>query len=288
MTQPQQPHVLAGIDGSAISGAVADYAAWIADRVQAPLKLLHNIEHREPPAATSLSGSIGLGSQQQLLEELTEIEAKRSRILLEQGKQMLEEAAQRARQQGVEQAILCQRHGGLTETLIELEDNIRVLVLGVRGETHEHQPHKLGTQIETVIRSLHKPILVVNHAFERPDRIMLAYDGSQAAQKALDMLCTSPLYKGMHCHLVQVTAKDSSTAALLDKAEQRLADAGLTVVSSLLHGVAEVELLKYQQQHAIQMIVMGSFGHSRLRDILLGSFTLKMLLQARIPLLLLR
>lgn len=287
MSQSEKNLVLAGIDGSAISAAVADYAAWIARRVDVPLKLLHNLEHREPPAAADLTGSIGLGSREHLLEELTELEARRSKILLEQGKHMLEAANERVKVAGIDSAQLCQRHGSLTETLVEMEAHIRVLVLGVRGEDHQSDDG-LGHHIESIIRALHKPILIVNQEFAEPQRIMLAYDGSEAAEKALDYLLTSPLYKGMDCHLVHVTKDDAKADKLLGDAAERLQQAGLKVVTAKLHGDAEQQLLSYQQEQDIQMIVMGSFGHGRLREMLLGSFTLKMLNHASIPLLLLR
>lgn len=79
--------VLACIDGSTLSEAVCDYAAWIAQRVDAPLKLLHVIDHHPETAATlDLSGNIGLGSREQLLEQLTAVEQQRSKLRLQQGK----------------------------------------------------------------------------------------------------------------------------------------------------------------------------------------------------------
>ncbi len=81
--------VLACIDGSQYSAAVCDYAAWISLGLEAPLTLLHNIEHSANVTSPDLSGTIGLGSQEALLEELTSIEAQRSRLLLEQGKLLL-------------------------------------------------------------------------------------------------------------------------------------------------------------------------------------------------------
>ncbi|MDF2178369.1 universal stress protein [Aliiglaciecola sp. CAU 1673] len=288
MQQPMQNMVLAGIDGSSISGAVADYAAWIAKTVGSPLAFLHNIEQSPSPAVADLSGSIGLGSREHLLDELTELEAKRGKLLVTQGKMMLSQAVERAAQNGVTGAESCQRHGPLTETLVEWEDHIRVLVLGVRGELHDGQSGKLGNQLETIIRSLHKPVLVVNRNFQVPKRIMLAYDGSEAAGKALDMLCTSPLYKGMQCHLVYACRQGRQPGNLLIEAKARLQNAGLEVISAKLDGSPEQQLLVYQQAEDIQLMVMGSFGHSRLREMILGSLTLKMLTQSNVPLLMLR
>jgi len=119
-------YVLACIDGAALSTAVCDYAAWIASRVQAPVKLLHNLEHRPQAAVADLSGSIGLGSQEELLEELTRVEQERSRLLMQKGKLMLKAAEERVHADGVEQVECWQRHGSLQESLIENEQDIRV------------------------------------------------------------------------------------------------------------------------------------------------------------------
>jgi nucleotide-binding universal stress UspA family protein len=285
MTEQKDPLVLSCIDGSRYSGAVCDYAAWIAGRTGAPVKLLHNIERVSTPAVADLTGSIGLGSQEELLEELANLEQQRSKLLLEQGRQMLERARTRTSDAGAERVLTCQRHGSLVESLVELEDHIRVLVLGIRGEEHEQQNRGLGAQLESIVRSLHKPILVVNREFKTPRSIMLAYDGSEAARKALDMVASSPVFKGIECHLVHVG--DGAQSVLMEGAEA-LSHGGISVISANLQGKTVDALIAYQQQHDIDLTVMGAFSHSKLRDLLLGSVTAKMLLGTNQPLLLLR
>ncbi|OAH99973.1 universal stress protein UspA [Methylomonas methanica] len=281
--------VLAGIDGSSLSNAVCDYAAWIAQKVDAPLKLLHSIDHH--PEATDhsdLTGNIGIDSRDHLMDELTQLEQQRSKLRLQQGKQLLQAARERVMQAGILDPITNQRHGSLVESLIELENDVRVLVIGVRGKVHDNQPDKIGAKLESIIRSLHKPILVVNAEFKAPERIMLAYDGSQTAEKALDMVANSPLYKGLVCHLVCVS-QDEGKGQLLEVATNKLQLAGgIEVIAKKLVGKPEQVLCDYQEQHAIDMTVMGAFGHTRIRDWLLGSFTVKMLTNSRKPLLLLR
>lgn len=296
MENTQQKHtqqlVLACIDGSAISSAVCDYAVWIAQRVGAPLKLLHNIEHQETPVTSDLTGNIGLGSQEHLLEDLTKLEQQRSKLLMQQGKLMLETAKQRAQQSGIADPITVQRHGSVAESLIDLEDDIHVLVLGVRGADHEKQQEKIGSHLEMMIRAIHRPILVVNDEFKTPETIMLAYDGSEAAEKVVDMVAKSPLYKGFTCHLVCVnknTENAENADKLLQQASEKLAKAsGLTLITASLSGKADQELCAYQEKHAIDLTIMGAFSHTRLREMLLGSFTIKMLVNTKKPLLLLR
>ncbi|HSP85383.1 MAG TPA: universal stress protein, partial [Psychrobacter sp.] len=68
-----QQHILACIDGSAVTESVCDYAAWYASRLGLPVALLNVID---VPASTrrDLSGAIGINSRQVLLEELTQLD----------------------------------------------------------------------------------------------------------------------------------------------------------------------------------------------------------------------
>jgi nucleotide-binding universal stress UspA family protein len=279
--------VLTCIDGSRHSAAVVDYSSWVSATVRSPLKLLHNLEsHRAN--RIDLSGNIGLGTRENLLEELTELEAKANRIRMEQGRLMLEAAQERANEHGAFDSSTLQRHGTLVESLIEMEEEIRVLVIGVRGEDHEEAENQLGAQLEAVIRSMHRPVLVVNRDFtSAPQNIMLAYDGSEGARKGLDMIASSPLFRGMHCHLVRV-AHGSQSLEDEPQLTQTLQAAGLDVTTVELTGDVGPALLSYQREHAVDMTVMGAFGHSRLRELLFGSTTVKMLCGSTVPLLLLR
>lgn len=284
MTEHNNNYVLGCIDGGGLSTAVCDYAAWVSKAVDAPLKLLHNIEQRSR-AEVDLSGSIGLGSQEELLEELTRVEQERSRLLMDKGKLMLEAARKRCEEDGVSDLEAWQRHGSLQEALVELEEDIRVLVMGVRGE--EHGEGELGAHLETVIRALHRPVLVVNCEFNAPQEIMLAYNGTEAAEKALEMVVASPLLRGLPCHLVYVGDEQRAQEAL-DAATRTLKVAGVEHRAVHLQGKIDEALCQYQAEHNIGLTVMGAYSHHRLRSMLLGSFTARMLTATQRPLLLLR
>lgn len=280
--------VLACIDGSDYTEAVVDYAAWVAKTVEAPLKLLHNSERR-PAAVFDLSGSIGLGAREELLNELTELESRRSKIMLKGGKAMLEQAAAKAQLHGLEDISSLQQHGDLTDSLIEMETEIRVLVLGIRGEDHSGTSKTIGAQLETVIRAMHRPVLVVNRPYTKtPERLMLAYDGSEASKKALLMIASSPLYRNMVCHVVHVSHNESAAHPLLSEAVGALGRAGVKVIEALIQGDVVQALTQYQVENDIDLTVMGAFGHTRLRELIFGSLTVNMMTGSTVPMLLLR
>ena len=279
--------VLACIDGSALTQAVCDYAAWIAQRINIPLKLLHTIDHHhEKSTSTDLSGNIGLDTQEHLLQDM--VEQEHSKMRLQQGKAILNEAKERVIQAGITEPLTRLQHGSLLDALADIEQDIRVLVIGARGKQHENQENEVGAKIDSLIRSLHRPILVAYEAFKAPEQIMIAYDGSEAADKAIDMVATSLLYKGLVCHLVCVSKKDNAEMLLEQAASKLRAASDIKIITASLQGEAEKELCAYQTTHNIDMTIMGAFSHTRLHDIVLGSFTHKMLLKTKKPLLLLR
>jgi len=285
----EKPMVLACIDGAKLSEAVCDYAVWIAQRVEVPLKLLNVIDHHHETAeSVDLSGSFGIDEREHLLEDITESEHAKGKKRIQQGKAILQTAKDRVIEDGISNPETSLQHGSLIETLSELEESIRVLVVGARGKVHEDQPDQIGAKLEEMIRSLHLPILVAYEEFKTPKIIMIAYDGGEAANKAVDMVANSPLYKGLVCHLVCVSNKDDADA-MLDKAADKLREVGdLDIVTASLRGKAEHELCEYQLKQNIDMTIMGAFSHTRLHDLLLGSFTVKMLFNTKRPLLLLR
>lgn len=280
-------HVMACIDGSASSVSVCDHAAWASLRLEAPLTLLHVLDHAEYPVKTNLSGNIGLGTREHLRDDLAELDEKRSKLALEQGREMLRAAKARLLSDGVGDAETLQRHGSLVETLHELEETIRLLVIGKTGEGH-HPRTMIGSHIESVIRTMHRPILVAPPAFETPRSVMIAYDGSPTALKGIEKLAASPLLRGLPLHMVMVVRGSKYNPADLDDAARRMNEAGFDVQTAVLNGEIEPALHGYQREHEINLLVMGAYGHSRIREFLVGSTTNHMLATTTTPLLLLR
>jgi nucleotide-binding universal stress UspA family protein len=282
-------HVIACIDGSAAADSICDHAAWAAGRLNAPLMLLHVLDEAQYPSETNLSGNLGLGARETLLTELADLDAKRNRLALEQGKATLEAARARVAADGVPDPVLRQRHGNLVEALKSLDDDTRLLVIGKQGVKHggaEPSGGEVGDNVERVVRTIHKPVLITVGEFREPKSIMLAFDNSASTRTGVRLLADSPLFKGTPCqlHLVKVNGDDEG----LDWATQCLENSGHTVVTARLEGEVESALHQYQEEQGIDLIVMGAYGHSRIRELLIGSTTDRMIRNARVPHLILR
>lgn len=288
----RQGKVLACLDESRYATPVCDYAAWSARRMAAPLSLLHVIP--TPPGgraddARNLSGSIGFGAREALLEELASLDAERSRLAMEQGRILLEEAAERARRSGYDGSVeIRQRHGSLVDAAVALEPETRMLVLGKRGVDTATEHGHLGSQLEGVIRAMRHPVLIAQQSFSPPERIMFAWDGSATATRGMEMLAESPLFRGIPVDVVTAGRGDEETRGSLAKARAILEARDFRVETAVVEGNPEDALLHYRESHDADLLIMGAYGHSRIRRFLVGSTTTALLSRCRVSMMVLR
>jgi nucleotide-binding universal stress UspA family protein len=281
--------VLACVDRSHFADHVADYAAWAANRMQAPLEFLHVIDrHPETAKLNDHSGAIGIGARETLLETLTTEDEARSRAAREAGRVFLDQLRRRAIAAGVPQPDVRQRHGELEETLVEQQQDVRLFVLGRRGESAEVTQRDLGRNLERVVRALKRPILTVTDDFTEPRRALIAFDGGATTRRGIEMVAASRLFRGMPVHVLMAGKARSDAAKQLEWARDTLLAADFEVEAELVPGDAEQIIARRVQELAIDLLVMGSYSHSPLRSLLLGSKTSDLLRSARIPTLLLR
>jgi nucleotide-binding universal stress UspA family protein len=280
--------VLAAIDASAYATSVCAYAGWAAKRLSLPVELLHVVQQQDPVTARrDLSGAIGLGVKSDLMEELVRLSETSSRAEIEKGRVILKAGEQLLRDAGIADVTTLHRHGGVVETIVEREENARLLVIGKRGTDHEFSPGELGSIIERVVRASAKPVLVVTRAFVEPQHIVFAYDASPAARRALERLAHSQLFAGLPVTIVMAESEGTAKLALLDEAEAEFASDHQ--VSTLLDaGRAEQVIPQVVASTPNAMLLMGAYGHSPLRRMIIGSTTTAMIRTVKAPVLLVR
>ncbi|MEM1434884.1 MAG: universal stress protein [Pseudomonadota bacterium] len=282
-------HLIAAIDGSAYSESVCDHAAWAARRLSYPVTVMHVLGRRDVASAPAdLSGSIGLGARSELLEELAELDAQKSRLALKRGRAILDDAKARLEAAGVTTVDARLRHGELVETLSALEADAELLVIGKRGEAADFTRDHLGSNLERVVRSTARIVLVASRSCQPIARVLIAFDGGPSALKAVNHLATSPLFAGLHCHLLTVGTASESDRRDLEGAAALLREQGLSASHDLVPGQPEQVIGETAERDQFDLLVMGAYGHSRIRNLIIGSTTSEMLRKSRIPVLLFR
>ena len=273
---------LVTVDGSEYSAAAVGYAIALAKRAAARITLLSvvDIVSLEGPFLADLSGIVGVVPYLDLQQQVRD-------TLVEKARLILETHAATVRGAGLECAT---RHetGVVSRVICEAAATHDAIVVGRRGEHATWSGFLLGSTVEEVVRGCAKPVLVTPRQ-ERPlTRILVAYDGSRTANRALGLAAT--LAAGLDLPLVAVcvSSDEREGRTILAEAESYLEPHRLRVKAVLESGSPVEGTLQVAQRESCDLIIMGAFGHSRVRELFVGSTTDGILRAAELPVLLYR
>lgn len=280
--------IIALVDGSIYSASVCEHAAWVSGRTGSPVELIHVLGRREAPEKYDRSGSIQLGARSKLLEELAELDAQRSKLVSQRGRAILEDARKIVDEAGVAEITTRLRQGDIVEAVSEVEKDARVIIVGKRGEAADFAKGHLGSNLERIVRAATKPVLVASRAFKPISKLLVAYDGGTSAMKAVDHIARTPLFQGLTVHVVTVGNATAEVKKGLEDAKALLKAAGIEADSSILPGQPESALGKLVDEASFDMLVMGAYGHSRIRTLVIGSTTTEMVRSCKVPVVLMR
>jgi nucleotide-binding universal stress UspA family protein len=280
--------IIALVDGSIYSASVCDHAAWVAGRTGAPVELLHVLGRREGPQTQDLSGAIRLGARTALMEELATLDAQRSKLMAQRGRAILEDAHAILIRDGVAEITTRLRHGDIVETVAEAGTAAAMILVGKRGEAADFAKGHLGSNLERIVRASPLPVLVASRAFRPIAKVLLAYDGGVSARKAVDHIARDPLFAGLTVHIVTVGSASTEARNGLANAATRLQSTGMTVQTAVIQGQPETALGQTVESDGFDMVVMGAYGHSRIRSLIIGSTTTEMIRSCKVPVLLVR
>ncbi len=280
--------ILALVDGSIYSESVCHHAAWAAQRLGASVEVMHVLGRREAPEKSDLSGALQLGARTALLTELAELDAQRAKLAQARGHAILEDARAILKADGAAPVTVRLRRGDLLEAVAEVEPGLRAIVIGKRGEAANFASGHLGSNLERVARASRVPVLVAARAFRPIRRTLVAWDASPSAGVALARMAISPVFTGLEIALVHAGVQSAAMAAKMEEAAGLLRAAGHEVATSFAAGEPEAVLERMIAEEGFDLLVMGAYGHSRIRSLIIGSTTTAMIRACKVPVLLFR
>ncbi|AHF91472.1 universal stress protein UspA-like protein [Opitutaceae bacterium TAV1] len=283
--------ILSCTDGSIYAASIYDHTIWAARRLGSGIRVLHMLEPMTTvPLVSDFSGVIGPDAQTQLASELVALEAAQTRVNETRSRALLAAAREHLVKGGVKPDDIRTDvvEGELVDALATFGDTTDLVVIGKRGEHADFAKGHLGSNLERVIRTSRQPVLVASRAFRPIERILIAWDGSPSVQKAVDHAVSQPLLKGLRCRLLSVGESDVGRATELANARDRLVAAGYEVEASHVPGEVGEVITATVTGESIGLLVMGAYGHSRLRQFFVGSTTSDMIRSVQIPVLLFR
>jgi nucleotide-binding universal stress UspA family protein len=280
--------LIALVDGSAYAESVCHHAAWIAARNDWTVKIYHVMGRRDAVEQRDLSGAIRLGARSALLEKLSDLDAARAKLAHEHGRAILEDAKSLVEKGGDIPVQTRLRQGDLVETITAKEDTADMIVIGKRGEAAGHAMDHLGSNLERILRASHKPVFIANRAFTQIETVLVAFDGGPSSLKAVDYIARSPLFAGIKVSLVYAGKDTPQMRKSLDNAAATLKAGGFEPETILETGEPEKVLARITANETHELLVMGAYGHSRVRSLLIGSTTTEMIRSCKVPVLIMR
>lgn len=273
--------ILVCTDGSQYSQVACQYAAWLAKMKNASVTALYVTDRRlfEVPAVADLSGSMGIQPFEGMVTHLKEVESIKADFIRDQVESIFKE-------QGVEDRTdFVHETGMLVDMVKDRIDATDILVLGKRGENAEFDSEHLGAMLERVVRSVEIPCFVGNREFSQVREVAIAYDGGDSCRKAIDYIASEEVFKKMRLHVLScVEGHDEETASQrLSEVESLFEPAGIEATYQILNGIVETSIADYVSDHSINLLVLGAYGHGRIRDFLIGSTTTELLRRCHVP-----
>lgn len=274
--------VIACIDSSPCINALAEAAAWIATQTQRELVLLQVLDYY--PASYHLgeiSGVIGFESNAMLLKELAELEQKQSELALDYSNNLLQHISSMIQEKYEIVATQIQEKGDFLEQSFSVLNEDDIVVIGRVGEKSAERNKALGSNVENFIRGANCTVMTVGEHFKAQTRFIFAYEYSPTCIKMMKRIAQSDLLKLLQCHLLYV----GDHPEVLNEPADFLTSAGLDVVVEYRYGDVAENILDYQREHGIQLIVLGAFSHSKIHQFFLGSITTNIFRNSTVPLL---
>jgi nucleotide-binding universal stress UspA family protein len=272
--------ILVPTDGSETANVGVRYAVALAQRSGASVRGLHVVDVKllEGPFLRDLSASLGTAPYVNYQGNITLILEERGKAALDVFRGICEQAG-----------VACDTEQCTGVVAHEIAEQSELADLVVMGRTGEHGPWLeglLGSTTEAVVRRAQAPVLVTGTDTLKGERLLTAYDGSEHAKSALRLAAQWASQWQAPLHVLSIGG---------DIAAERIAEAGnylnaysIEVTPVQKQGDPSENIVAYARESGADLLIMGAYGHSKVREWVLGSRTSYALNHAPCPVLLVR
>jgi nucleotide-binding universal stress UspA family protein len=156
-----------------------------------------------------------------------------------------------------------------------------IVVISRSGYRHLQSPNDIDSSIAPVIRDSVRPVLVAGTEFKEEGgihKILVAYDGSMHAARVLPTAAELAGRPGVQCTLVTVASSEEQGQEILSPAEAFLCHHGIVAQKEIvLSSRPSEEICRLAGSGGADLLVMGAYGHSQIREAIFGSTTSRIL-----------
>jgi len=260
--------LIVGFDGSPSSFAAANYAFDLGSKLDIPVVGIYVVDKRllDETLLEDLAGILGFTFYLGISQKVKDALEKRADALFK-------EFAQLGREKGAKVSLV-QVEGIPYEEIANEAEEDDLIFVGYKGLHLVNLP-LIGSTAERVIRIAPCPVFVARDNYKPIKRIGVAFDGSEVAKKALKVGAELAEGYGAKMEVIFVEPSKDFPEELIDRlkaeADKVLGEEKADYTFTLLKGFPEEQLVEYQANGNVDLLVMGAFGTRPLKEILLGS-----------------
>lgn len=275
--------ILLAVDGSNYTEAILKYGIDFARKTDSHLRVLTVIDIRifEWAVAIGVEGFAPIIPSTTYQEESQKILEDKAEKVLDRAGKVLKKAEvsfELEKVSGSPVEIICDR--------AKLAD---LIIMGSRGEFGSWRDKMLGATLEATTRLCIKPVMVTEKDYKQITSILVSYDGSANSNKALPWAGYLAQQLGVSLTVLTVTSDQESANATLKEATDYLASYKLKKINTIIKsGDAEKKIVEACKEIKADLIMMGSYGHSRIREAILGSTTVQVMRISPVPVLMIK
>jgi nucleotide-binding universal stress UspA family protein len=273
--------ILLAVDGSVYTDSVLHNGIEWAKTLDAHLRLLTVVDVRvyEWVINSGGEGYMPVMPANVYLDETQKFLAQRADILLEKVQKKL--AATKVSFE------IIKEEGSPVEVICSQARQVDMLLMGSRGDYARWGDNLLGATLESVSRQCKTPLMVVDKEVIWPKKIIIAYDRGESSTHALKFSAYLAQALQLSIDVYTIHENEQTRIEILNEARTYLEPYNLT--HNLHHeagDAAEIIIRATHDSPETPLLIMGSYGHSRIREAIIGSTTVQVMRKAKKPILL--
>jgi nucleotide-binding universal stress UspA family protein len=279
--------LVVGIDGSEHSLTACRYAECLASRHRGELKVVFAVDSRKTELPLIYTtGPFEYSFTRAYLPPDTELESSYGRIRESMNAfadSCLAECQERCSRQGL--AVLTLKREGLPSRV--LTEEVRsgdLLVIGQKGENARFERTIVGSTTEDVVRSSPRPVLVCPGQFREPRNLLFPYDGSEAAERALQF-CVNAFGNTWDELVFLLAGQEAVDGEVVKREEAYLDKHGIRHRIVQESGLLVDGALETAGKESSDIILVGAYGRHKIREYLLGSTASHLIRKSHLPVL---
>ena len=260
--------ILAAVDSSAHSIACAEYASYIAESLNAGLTAMHVIDilQLEGPFMYDISGALGF-------EPFINFSNQIRKALEEKGNNVLSSFESIASRRNIKIEKIMEL-GVISSMIVDKSSLYDMVFVGRKGVNAAYERGILGSNIEPIVRKINKPLFISEEKFYEINNIIVGYDNSDVAKKALEYAVYLSKYLHSSVTAVSVSQDENKSKDILDNISDNIIHK-----ESIQSKDVSNTLVKFVKSKKNPLLCMGAYSKSKVIEIILGSTTESVLRQ---------